>query len=90
MSETFPRLEAEGSVQFSASLLVILGSGSLPASSSVCRILVHGTEGNSLFGLVVLGFLGFFFKEIHHMQLHGLSVHSAASTPSTGIFEPVS
>lgn len=24
------------------------------------------------------------------MQLHGLSVQSAASTPSTGIFEPVS
>lgn len=41
---------------FSASLFVILGSGSLPASSSACGVLLHGTEGNSLFGLVVLGF----------------------------------
>lgn len=37
------------------SLVLILGSGSLPASFSVCRVLLHITEGNSLFGLVVLG-----------------------------------
>lgn len=87
MSETSPRLEVKGSVCFSASLVVIFGSGSLPASSSVLRVLLHVTEGNSLFGLVVLGG---FSKEIHYMQLHGLSVHSAASTSSTGIFEAVS
>lgn len=66
---------------------MIIGSGSLTASSSACRVLLHVTEGNSLFGLVVLGF---FLKEIHLMQLRGLSVRSAASTPCTGIFEPVS
>lgn len=79
------RLEVEGSVIFS--LLVMLGSGSLPASSSVCSFTSH-YRGE--FPFWSTSSLEVFLKGIHHMQLHGLSVHSAASSPYTGIFGPVS
>lgn len=48
--------------------------------------LLHGTEEDSLFGLIVVFLCFFFFKEINIMLLHGLSVHSAASSSSHGDF----